>query len=80
MIRNDPMNQRCRLLMDETVVAMVGASEGRPNRVLVNDSRGSAVQKRFLMAPNRVRPGDAVVPSTDLPEPSWLSGASPRSP
>ena len=36
--------------------------------------------ERDLMAANGVGPGDAVVPLTDLPAPSWLSGVSPMFP
>ena len=74
------MNEHGRLLMDASVVAMVRASQCRLNRMLVEDPRGPAMLKGFLMAANRVGPGDAIVSLTDSPIPSWLSGVSSRSP
>ena len=80
MVANNTVNQCRRFLMDESVLAMIWASNGGLNRVFVYDPRGSAMLKCFLMATYRVCPGDAVVPLTDLPRPSWLSGALQRFP
>ena len=80
MVANNTVNQGRRFLMDQSVVAMIWASNGGVNRVLVYDPRGSAMLKCFLMAAYRICPGDAVVPPTDLPISSWLSGALPRFP
>ena len=80
VIRNDPVDEHGRLLMDESVVAMVRASQSRLNRMLAEDPRGPAMLKGFLMAANRVGPGDAIVSPNDSPTPSWLSGVSPKFP
>ena len=80
VIRNDPVNERGRLLMDKSVVAVIQASQCRLNRMLAEDTRGPAMLKGFLMAANRVGPSDAIMSPTDLPTPSWLSGVSPKSP
>ena len=74
------LNQRGRLLMDESVAAMVRAGECRLNRMLADDPWSPAMSKCFLMAANRVGPDDAVVPPADLPAPPRLSDVSPRLP
>ena len=55
MVANDAVNQCRRLLMNASVIAVVRASNGGLNRVLVYDPRGSAILKRFRMAADRVR-------------------------
>lgn len=65
MVADDAVDQCGRLLMNASVIAVVRASNRRLNRVLVDDPRGSAMLKRFLMAADGIRPGDAVVSLTD---------------
>ena len=80
VVRHDPVYHSRGLLVDAPVVPVVGPGKGRADPVLVYDSRRAAVQECLLVAPNRIRPGDAVVPPTDWPAPSSRSGASPTSP
>lgn len=80
MIGHDPMNQRSRLLMDVGIIARIGTVKSRQDRVLVQNSRGTADPEGFFVSTDRVRPGDTVLPFTDLPTPAWRFCASLKPP
>ena len=75
MIADDSMNERRRLLVDESVVAVVGTRYRRPNAVLVQNPWGFAVSQCLLVAEEGIGLGDVVVRPTDSPAPSWPSDA-----
>ena len=79
MIRNDPVDQCSRLLMDKPVVPMVWTSQRRLNIVFAQDSLCATFLKRFFVAPKRVSPSDSIVLS-DLPAPAWLFCVSRKFP
>ena len=64
VICNDPVHQRGRLLVDTGVIAVVRASECGLNRMFTYDPWSAAMSKCFLMAANRIGPGDAVMPAS----------------
>ena len=80
MVTDNGVNQCRRLLMNVSVITVVRASNRRLNRVLVYDPGDPAIPQRFLMATDRILPGNAIVSSTDLPAPSRLIDASRKSP
>lgn len=80
VIGNDAVDQSRRLLVESGMVAVVGPGERGLDGWLVEDSRGSARQKCFVVGADRVGPGDSVVGVSDLPGPSWPYGAEPRPP
>lgn len=72
VVGDDPVKQRCRLLVDSSMVTVVGPGNCRLYRIRVENSRGAALPECFVVATNCIGPCDSVMCFSDLPAPSSL--------